>query len=192
MCNNWAGVGATPRPPFRTRHGMAPSDSAPAHVRDRHGKADLLLHLSSFLVDCIGSHLLLQLVFIRRGSFLRGQRRCSGRICCCCCCLGRLDTCASLASSPASSRIGLSRPWSAACQYNCRQTGNSHGNGSCTQPTAKASRRVVDHRTCDPASAHSAVCSDRRTERETQDVSKAGVSYCPRTTGSGDIVYCAV
>ena len=81
---------ATPRPPFRTRHGTAPSDSAPAHVRDRFGKADLLLHLSSFIVDCIGSHLLLQLVFIRRGSVLRGRRRCSGRIRCCCCCLGRL------------------------------------------------------------------------------------------------------
>eukprot|EP00966_Prymnesium_polylepis_P240527 5562444-Prymnesium_polylepis.1 len=38
-------------------------------------------------------------------------------------------------------------------------------------PTAKASRRVVDQmRTCVPASAHSAVCSDRRTERETQDL----------------------
>ena len=137
-------VVATSRPPFRARLGAAPLDSAPAQIRDRLCEADLLLHLSSFLVDCIGSNLLLQLVFLRRGSVLRGRRGCNGRIRCFFCCIGRRARTSS-ASSPASSRIDLRRPCSAACQYTCRQTGNSHGNGSCAQPTAKASRRVVHH-----------------------------------------------
>jgi hypothetical protein len=69
---------ATPRVRLRpwAWHGSAPRLRAVARVRSCPGESDLPFLLCSFLVDCIGITLLLQLVFLRRGSVLRGRRGC--------------------------------------------------------------------------------------------------------------------
>ena len=178
---------ATPRPPFRTRHGTAPSDSAPAHVRDRFGKADLLLHLSSFLVDCIGSHLLLQLVFIRRGSVLRGRRRCSGRIRCCCRCLGRL-----VRHLP----LHLLHPGSASAGLGPRHVSTTVGRQATVMATAPAHNPPRRHRgglwIIAPVirRAHTAQCVpiDGRSGRLRTAEKLWGFVLSRRTTGAGDIV----